>query len=259
MLTLLAAAGLLLDLTIRAMATCKRHLVQPILTSLLLTVAYAVVHIGAEGSISGGLAAAFWESDAAREARHRASMVDTLQGELRQFVAANKLIDQHLQTILAKSDAARVRLAVIHNGVMGLTGTGLLRYDITNSMAAPGRATGDPLRNQPLADWADFLQEILADQCVMAQVAELRSVSLRAQFDAVGASSVLVCPSPDIQGRVVGAVFLFWDRGDAPPKGEALRRLMTFAHGVAGQIATVLSLRSGPPCDDRPPSRPVGR
>ncbi|OIQ74482.1 hypothetical protein GALL_438680 [mine drainage metagenome] len=86
-----------------------------------------------------------------------------MQTELHQFAAANKLIDQLLETMLVRAGgASRVRLNVIHNGVTGLTGTGLLRYDVTNSVAAPGRLAGAAVTNQPLSDWSDFLPALLA-------------------------------------------------------------------------------------------------
>jgi hypothetical protein len=136
--------------------------------------------------------------------------------------------------------------------VTGLTGTGLLRYDVTNSIAAPGRSTGDPVQNLPLADWSDFLPGLLTDQCVLSRVSDLKTITLRVQFEAFGAANVLACPAADIQGRALGALFLFWDAGDLVPKGDAMTNLMTLSHGIAGQIATVFALRETDPCEAQP-------
>jgi hypothetical protein len=157
------------------------------------------------------------------------------------------LIDQHLQTLLLRADASRVRLAVIHNGVTGLTGTGLLRYDFTNSVAAPGRSPGGSEQNEPLSNWAEFLPVLLTGQCVMARVAELHSSALRAGFEAFGATSVMVCPAADVQGKSVGALFTFWDSSDQPPDGKVLSDLMESGRHVGAQIAAVLDLRGPTP------------
>ena len=73
------------------------------------------------------------------------------------------LIDQDLAALLAKvPGAARAQLGVIHNGVTGITGIGLLRFDTTNGAAAPGRAIGERAQNEPLADWNGYLSTLLA-------------------------------------------------------------------------------------------------
>jgi len=76
---------------------------------------------------------------------------------LKQASQTDRLIDALLLTLLQKAPtAARVRLDVIHNGVTGVTGTALLRYDMTNSVAARGHSVGDLVTNQPLSDWTNF-------------------------------------------------------------------------------------------------------
>lgn len=236
--------GLFLDLG----RSSGRRLAQPMLTVACLTCAYTAVHITREGSLAEGLRAAFLDDETSRSERRRLEEQTTMQAELRQFAAANKLIDQLLESILVRATgASRVRLNVIHNGITGLTGTGLLRYDVTNNVAAPGRAGGGSLVNQPLSDWNDFLPALVAGQCSMLRIATLRSVSLRARFEAFGASAVLVCPAADVEGKMVGAVFVFWDGSDTVPDGESLHQLMAFCQHLGAQIAAVLDLRPVPP------------
>jgi hypothetical protein len=171
-----------------------------------------------------------------------------MQAELRQFSAANKLIDQLLETMLERaSGASRVRLSVIHNGVTGLTGTGLLRYDVTNTATALGRQPGQTVVNQPLSEWSDFLPSLLSGQCSLHRATELHAIALRARFESFGASSVLVCPAADVQGKTVGAVFILWDGTDPVPAGAELRTTMAAELRLGEQIAAVLDLQGPPP------------
>ena len=248
MIEFLALVRLLLEVTIDFGRISSRKLVQPMLTVACLGGAYTAIHVTQEGGLVAGVRATFPESDAAKLERQKAKEQTTLQTELRQFAAANKLIDQLLESMLARaSGASRVRLNVIHNGVTGLTGTGLLRYDVTNSVAAPGRLAGGTVTNQPLSDWSDFLPTLLAGQCSLHNIAALHTASLRSRFEAFGAANVLVCPAADVQGKTVGAIFIFWDGIDPVPTGEELRLLTVAAHHLGGQIAAVLDLQGPPP------------
>jgi hypothetical protein len=247
MLDFLAIMRVVLEISSEIYRLYRRNLMQPLLTALCLTGAYAVVHVTQEGSLFTGLRSAFFDNDASRAERRRLELQALLQAELHQFAEANKLIDQHLQTLLIRGKASRVHLDVIHNGVTGLTGTGLLRYDVTNSVAAAGRSTGAAVQNQPLSDWSGFLPALLSGQCVMLRVPDLASVALRARFEAFGATSVMICPAADIQGKAVGATFAFWDSNDTPPEGDALLDMMDAGRHVGAQIAAVLDLRGPPP------------
>jgi hypothetical protein len=136
---------------------------------------------------------------------------------------------------------------VIHNGVTGLTGTGLLRYDITNTATAAGRLPGQAAVNQPLSEWSDFLPVLLAGQCSFHRVADLRALALRARFDSYGSTSVLVCPAADVQGKTVGAVFVSWDAADPVPATAELRAAMVTQLHLGAQVAAVLDLQGPPP------------
>lgn len=230
-----------------------RRLVQPLLTVACLTGAYTGIHVTQERSVSAGLRTAFLDNDTARLARRRAEEQITLQSELREFVAANRLINQLLESLMERAQgASRVRLSVIHNGVTGITGTGLLRYDDTNIVAAPGRAAGLAVTNQPLSDWSDFLPTLLTGQCALHRVADLRGVALRARYEAIGVTSMIVCPAADVQGKVVGAIFVLWDGNDRSPDGDALRDLMQTGQRNGSQVAAILDLRGPPPITPQP-------
>jgi hypothetical protein len=248
MIEFFAAVQAFLGVIIQLGRLSGRRLVQPVLTAVCLTGAYTAIHVGQEGSLADGVRSAFLENESSRLERHRHDDVTAMQMELRQFAAANKLINQILETTLSRaSGASRVRLSVIHNGVTGVTGTGLLRYDVTNSVAAPGRSTGTAITNQPLSDWSDFLPTLLQGDCSFHRVDDLLSLPMRARNEAFGISSMLVCPAADVEGKTVGAIFVTWDGNDQPPEPQRLKELMAFSKHQGAQIAAILDLRAASP------------
>jgi hypothetical protein len=221
----------------------RQQLTQPLVTVAFLIAAYAAIHIGQEGSVSLGLRAAFIDNDASRLERSRLDRQLVLQTELKQFAAANALIGQHLEFLLAHAaGASRVRM-----GVTGLTGTSLLRYDVTNIVAAPGRALGPSVQNAPLSDLGDFLPAMLAGQCALRHVSELRAGPMLVGLLSLGVSAVLACPAADVEGKLVGALLMSWDGSDAPPGGAELLSLMDIGHHIGAQVAAVLDLEGPPP------------
>jgi hypothetical protein len=73
-------------------------------------------------------------------ARRRIGEQALPQRELRRFAADDKLIDPLLPK--RAPGACRVWPTVFHNGFAGLSGTGLLRYGVTNAATVPGRVAG---------------------------------------------------------------------------------------------------------------------
>jgi hypothetical protein len=245
MFEFLAACRAVLEICTVVARLSGARLLQPLLTAACLTGVYALIHISQEGGLRPGLRAAFFDNEAARSERRRMGEQVVLQSELRQFVTANKLIDQLLMTLLTHSSgASRVQLNVIHNGVTGLTGTSLLRYDVANTVTAPGRSAGEMLVNLPLTEWADFLPSLIAQQCSFHRVSELESASSRARFEALGAVALLVCPAADVEGKIVGAIFFSWDANDPLPNAAALQNVMAEGLHLGGQIAAILDLRA---------------
>jgi hypothetical protein len=248
MIEILALFRTVLELCTQLGRHSGRRLLQPMLTALCVTTVYTAIHVSQEGGFVAGIRAAFLDNESNRTERRRTQEVTVLQGELRQFVAANKLIDQLLQTLLAHAPgASRIQLNVIHNGVTGLTGTGLLRYDLANSVAAPGRTAGPAYSNQPLSDWSDYLPAVMVGRCLFRRVSTLDSASLQARFEALGAVAALVCPAGDIRGKIVGAIFLSWDANDPIPDNATMEALMAEGQHLGGQIAAILDVRGPPP------------
>jgi len=255
MFKLLTMFMALLGMFIEFGRTSGRKLIQPMLMAACLTGTYAVIHVSEEGSVAAGLRAAFLDSETDRLERRRIQEQALMQAELKQFSAASRLIDQLLETMLERAaGSSRVRLNVIHNGVTGLTGTGLLRYDVTNTATAPGRLAGPAVVNQPLSDWSDFLPSLIAGQCSFHRVAELHALALRARFESFGAANLLACPAGDVQGKTVGAVFVLWDGNDPVPAGAELKALTVSGQHIGAQIAAVLDLQGPPPWPSGAPS-----
>ena len=219
-------------------------MVQPLLTVGTLLFLYAGWHVRDEGSLAAGLRVAFIDTRAYRSDHEHEREAAMLQTELHYAADTDKIIDETLAGLLGYAPfAARVQLGVVHNGITGVTGIALLRYDITNAVAAPGKAVGPLLLNQPLSDWNNFLPVLLAGRCFLGLVPEQPNLALRARLQALGAGTFMACPVIDSQTRVLGALFVTWDVNELPPTGDTLLALMRHATDVGSQIASALSVR----------------
>jgi hypothetical protein len=227
---------------------------EPLLTVGLLLGLYAGWHVRDEGDFVAGLRVAFVDTRADREVEQQALIGALMQAELRQYATSSRMIDQMLATVISHAaGVARVRLAVIHNGVTGLTGISMLRYDVINAIAPPGRAAGELIANQPLSTWSDFLPALLTGKCQVVVAADVHNFALRTRIQTLGASTNLTCPVIDIEGKLLGAIFVDWDGADRPPEGTQLQELIDFDQRIGAQVASVLNLRAL----DAPPGTPT--
>lgn len=207
----------------------------------MLLLVYAGWHVRDEGGIIDGLEVAFIDTRAFRVRYQHDLEAAELQAEIRYTAQTDKLIDQLLTSLLARApQAVRVRLGVVHNGVTGVTGVALLRFDVTNAVAVPGHTVGAPLINEPLSDWNDFLPVLLAGRCHLSSAKVEPNPALRSRLDALGANNFLACPVIDTHGRMLAALFLTWDLDSLPPTGEALQSLTDFAASIGAQIGDAL-------------------
>ncbi len=217
----------------------------PLLTVGLLLGLYAGWHVRDEGDLLAGLRVAFIDTTANREAERRELVTALMQAQLHQYATSSQLIDQMLATVIAHAaGVARVRLAVIHNGVSGVTGISMLRYDVVNAVAPPGRAAGEMVINQPLSTWSELLPALLAGKCQVVVAADVHNFALRTRIQMLGVNTNLTCPVTDIEGKLLGATFTDWDVGDQAPAGEQLQAIIDFNQRIGGQVASVLNLRS---------------
>jgi len=232
-----------------------RHLLQPLLTACVLTVLYAGYHIVHQSSIVDGLRVAFVETDADRASRIRDREDATMQAELHHVAMADQAIDKLLADIVGSDPSiARARLDVIHNGVHGMTGLGLLRYDLTNSIAGAGHAPGAMFENQPLSEWSQFLPDLLDGKCGLIGLDGMHGSLARARLEALNVGTLLFCPVTDQQGRLLGAVLAQWDTGTRLPEAEAMDQLIARMKKAGLQIAAVLGLRGTSEGDGESPS-----
>jgi len=244
MIEILRLLNILLSIVINWRQPLATLVLQPLVTVALLLCLYAGWHVRDEGSLAEGLRVAFVDTRANRQVEEQQIVAALLQAELHQYAKAGKLIDQALTNLLLHSDgAARIRLGVIHNGVSGLTGVNLLRYDVINAVAPAGRAPGGLLVNEPLTTWGEFLPSLLAGKCQLMVLGDVHNFALQARLESLGASSLLSCPVTDLEGKLLGAIFTNWDAADKPPSGEQLQAVIEVNQRVAGQIASVITLR----------------
>jgi len=243
MLEVLRLVRAFLELLLNLGQPLRTLLVPPLLTVAVLVFLYAGWHVRDEGSVSAGLRVAFVDTRAYRAEHMRELEAAVLQGEMLRTPATAKLIDQLLTSLMDRAPTvARVRLGVIHNGITGVTGVALLRFDITNGVASPGHSVGPMITNQPLSHWNDFLPTLLAGRCHVGATAGVTNTVRRSRLESLGAGSYMACPVIDIQGRMLGAVLATWDVRESPLVGGELQSLVAFARDICAQIAAALDL-----------------
>jgi hypothetical protein len=243
MLELLVVFRLVLELLVTLSRPIRAVLIRPLVTVTMLLALYVGWHAVNEGDIGLGLHAAFLDSKTSRADRAREVETAVMRAEMLRTAVTDRLIEQLLTALLQRAEtAARVRLGVIHNGVAGITGAGLLRVDITNGVAGPGRSLGPLSTNEPLSEWNDALPAMLTGNCHVGATGDATTPARRARLQSMGGGLSLVCPVIDVQGRMLGVVLMSWDHGDPPPSGEKLPPLTAFAGEICLQIAALLDL-----------------
>lgn len=212
-------------------------------TALLFGVLYIGVSSARNGfDLSAGWAAAFPIKVA--PIPDQAEKAVAAQYELRAHAASDLVITHLLQGLLGRSHgASRVRLGQIHNGVTGITGASILKYDITNAVAAPGRAAGDMVTDQPLSEWSDFLQAMIGGRCSFKRFADVANFNVKARLASMHVEAFLACPLVDPESRTVGGLFVNWGDGDPLPAGVDLEALIADSLGVGRQLAVALDVR----------------
>jgi hypothetical protein len=210
------------------------------MTAALNLTLYAGWHVVQEGSLLDGVRAAFLNTGTSRAHDYAHKM----QLELQVSATSDRLIHGLLQDVLETAgNAARVRLSVIHNGQVLISGNGMLRFDITHAVTAPGRDSGVLVTNQPLSEWADYLTNLLAGNCVTFNVADVHNANARIRMASLGMQLFIACPVINVQGVLLGAIFVSWDHGDTLPAKEDLPKLYGEMKHVAAQVAIALDMR----------------
>lgn len=212
-------------------------------TVIMALILYTGFHIVRENSFTKGIASAFLLSDAQRTGQAEQAHLTNLQYELRRAAASDKFVKQLMTATLAKvPGAARERLAVIHNGVVGLSGVGLLRWDITYAVAIPGRSPGEAVSNAPLSQWSEFLPTLLAGKCFVRHPETIQDAASRARWAAMAAVAGLECPIEDLDGRLLGATQISWENAKDLPAPADMPEIERTVIGYNAQIAAALDL-----------------
>lgn len=171
---------------------------------------------------------------------------DTMQRELKNVARRDTVLDSLLQAALQKAPtAARIRLAMIHNGEIGLTGVGLLRFDVTHAAARQGYAVGDLVANKPLSDWNPYLSKFLLGDCSFAPLEVMGQAELASMLE-LGVAERLACPVLDFRGRLLGGLFITWPVGVRLPEPEELPPIIQSTKLIAAQVAAAMAAGEKP-------------
>lgn len=223
---------------------------QPLLTALLIASLYAAQFMIRERSIVGGFKTAFISSDLDIVQRRQMIEAAELQADLRTAAIVNHVVETEMSRLLKIEPApARVRLTSLHNGIANLTGSAMLRADITNGIARPGRATGGLSVNLPIGSVASFSPELLQGNCFRRDVADLPLTPGREHLESFGAWRFWSCPV-SYEGQTMGILTVYWDRNDAMPNEAQEKTLLDAMKVVADKISAALSLRTRPPTEE---------
>ena len=221
------------------------HSIVYVLVFLLLYAGYNIVQ--AKGDLLTGLQNTFAPSKERDRAADAEGYKWRLQYELKAAAQSDKIITQVLSNVLGNSvGAARAELAIVHNGVSGVTGIGLLRYDIVNGVAALGRARSDAAANLPLANWADYSRTLFGGECAWEDVTRLQSAMARSMWQNMNVGHFLACPVIDVQNLTLGAVFISWDDNDPLPDNKQLQAIIAATREQTGKLGAALDLRRPP-------------
>ena len=167
-----------------------------------------------------------------------------MQAELRRAAVSTKIIRELMQSALNQApNAARIRLSEIHNGVVGLSGVGMLRFDVTMAVVNPGYAPGEFVVNLPLSQWSGYLDTLIRGDCASSTAAGSTDPAAAARLAAMHIGFFIACPVTDVESRMFGGVFISWD--EQPPERVVADVRLKLA-AVAKQIASTLDVRDAP-------------
>ena len=242
---LIAAGRLLVDAFRGAGAEFRKAFAHSVVYLVMFLLAWFTYNLVREHfDFTDALDVAFFASNESLDAKALLARARRMQDELQVVAAADRRINQVLQSILARAPlSSRARLAIIHNGVTGITGISMLYWDISHAQASPGRSVGELVQNQPLSEMTDYLSVLLADKCVSEPTASLTNQAARARLADLNVSWFMACPSRDIENQMLGVIFLSWDGNDRPPQGAAIAEIEDMVMAAGRQIGAVLDVR----------------
>lgn len=178
------------------------------------------------------------ESTTAAAARERDERMALLQAQLRQEAHNLEVMRSYAQVFLDKNPGvSRVRVGVIHDGVVGIGDKHEFKYDIFLAVAKGGREPGPLVTNQPIAGWSFFLADMIAGKCVLVDLSQFTDSIAIARMASMGMVKNIACPVRTPTGALLGVLFVMWDRGDPVPTGDDYRKVELDAQKIADAMS----------------------
>ena len=231
------------DSFIRLSNHVKRELPSSLTTVGLLIFLYAGSAVIAEGDFISGMQRAFSLSDVSKEELLRERQAEKMQIKLHNTMFVNQQISERLSTFLENNPSvARIRIGVIHNGTFTITGTSLLKFDITHAEAKPGRFVGEFISNMPLKQWNDFLDVLVMQKdCTFVETKSMKEQAAFERERRLAIKAFLACPILNGSNQILGGLFVSWDDGDTIPEDKT--KIIQDSKLVAAQIGVALEPR----------------
>lgn len=167
------------------------------------------------------------------------------QAELLAAAKSDRLVMGVLARLLSETPAAaRVRVALVHDGTVSLAAMHMMHFSTTHALAAPGYDPGEMLQDQPLSRWSDFLAAIIAKPgCVLKRTGEMTDPVAVARMRAHGTDVVIICGIFSPGRQFIGAMFTSFDRLGYLPAD--LTAIMARNQRAAAEIGTAVAAISG--------------
>jgi hypothetical protein len=138
-----------------------------------------------------------------------ARQTKVFQKELKLNAAADKVINGILSQVLIDAPgSARVRLAIVHEGVFSTAGSSMMKFSVTHAQAAPGRAVGTPIIGASLSEWSNYLPLIINNpSCTLVKVANLTVSTAVERISSMGTTWFSACSVFSPSGLFLGVMF----------------------------------------------------
>lgn len=154
---------------------------------------------------------------------------DRVQTYLNQVTATRANVQREGEKALAMvPGAARIRISLIR-----MKASGSLTFDVAYGVAAPGHELGDLVSDRPLSEWYDYLPYFLAGKCQHMHTADLTDELAKKRL-LPQLVAFLACPMIDTNGRLMGGLYISWDREEDIPQNmhDAEVALFTMARAI---------------------------
>jgi hypothetical protein len=164
---------------------------------------------------------------------------------------SSREISDSIGRLLGATGADRVHVTMVHDGTFNLAMSHLMRADIIAAVAEDGIYHADSVVNEPLAEWHDFLPEmVLGEGCKfvatgrgMVPVARrdapvLTSPALQARMQKADITAFVACKIESPRAEFLGGLFVLYNTTHPPP--DSLAHVLTEMRIAAAAIGAVM-------------------